>query len=185
MTNRSHPRATSEALDAWVFASLPRAVAYAESLLNDRSAADDVVQDCYCRLLAKADVYDLPRDGTKILFRAITNACIDRNQARKFVSLDRSGNTDSDAMPIMPADPKSVEPSRLLLDRELEALLDRALELLPINQRAALQLKSLGHSLEEIAETLDVSAANAGVLIHRARKAVAAHLERYRAEPPS
>ena len=65
--------------EAWVRDTLPGAVAYAASLLRDRQAADDVVHDCYCRLLQKADVYDLDRDGTKILYRSISNACINRN----------------------------------------------------------------------------------------------------------
>ena len=67
--------------DAWVLSTLPRAVAYAAGLLHDRASAEDVVHDCYCRLLRRADVYDLPRDGTRLLFRAITNACIDSGAA--------------------------------------------------------------------------------------------------------
>ena len=62
-----------------MLATLPRALAFATSLLRDRALAEDVVHDCYVRLLQKADTYDLPRDGTKLLFKAITNACIDRN----------------------------------------------------------------------------------------------------------
>ena len=34
-------------------------------------------------------------------------------------------------------------------------------------QRGALELKSLGYSLEEIAEALGTSSSNAGALIHR------------------
>src|SRR3954469_13181264 len=60
------------AREAWVLATLPRAVAYAASLLRDRALAEDVVHDCYVRLLRKSETYDLPRDGTRILFRAIT-----------------------------------------------------------------------------------------------------------------
>jgi DNA-directed RNA polymerase specialized sigma24 family protein len=50
---------------------------------------------------------------------------------------------------------------------------------LPITQRAALELKSLGQSLEEIGAALRVSANNAGVLVHRARQAMARRLEPY------
>src|SRR5215203_5002824 len=72
----------SAALDAWVEATLAGAVAFARSLLRDPAAAEDVVHDCFCRLLRRADVYDLPRDGTRLLFRAITNACIDASRGR-------------------------------------------------------------------------------------------------------
>ena len=37
-------------------------------------------------------------------------------------------------------------------------------------QRAAVELKAMGQRLKTIAETLDVSATNAGVLVHRGRK---------------
>src|SRR5262245_9280357 len=70
-------------LDALILATAPRAVAYAASLLRDAVLAEDVVQDCYCRLLQKAGEYDLPRDGAKLLFRAVTNACINHTTRRR------------------------------------------------------------------------------------------------------
>src|SRR5262245_25309322 len=70
-------------LDQWTLTSAPRAVAYAASLLGSSSQAEDVVQDCFCRLLQKAAEYDLLRDGTRLLFRAITNACINLTTRRK------------------------------------------------------------------------------------------------------
>ena len=76
-------------LDRWILSTAPRAVAYAASLVGDRTRAEDVVQDCYFRLLQKADEYDLPRDGDKLLFRSITNACINLAQReRRVLSLD-------------------------------------------------------------------------------------------------
>ena len=50
---------------------------------------------------------------------------------------------------------------------------------LPPMQRAALELKSLGHSQQEVAEVLGVSTTNAGVLVHRARQAMARELSDY------
>jgi DNA-directed RNA polymerase specialized sigma24 family protein len=43
-------------------------------------------------------------------------------------------------------------------------------------QRAAVELRSLGMSKEEIAEVLEVSATNAGVLVYRGRHALAEEL---------
>jgi DNA-directed RNA polymerase specialized sigma24 family protein len=70
----------------------------------------------------------------------------------------------------------------VVLTDELRRVLDEALDRLPIPQRAALELKSLGHSLEEIAEALSVKANHAGVLIHRARRAVRLDIAAH--EPP-
>ncbi|MFO0879107.1 MAG: RNA polymerase sigma factor [Gemmataceae bacterium] len=164
-------RPTKEAIDAWVLATLPRATAFARSLLRDAASADDVVHDCYYRILKKADVYDIPNEGTRILYRAITNACINRAGARRLVSLHALGDEDHGHI-----DPRAPDPFGELLGRELSERLAEGLARLPLPQRAALELKSLGHSLEEIAAALEITLSNAGVLIHRARQALANHL---------
>src|SRR5690606_27728205 len=74
---------SDDELDAWIVATIQRALAYAISLLGNRADAEDVVHDCYGRLLARAEIYDLPRDGTKLLFKAITHACINHTQRRR------------------------------------------------------------------------------------------------------
>ena len=57
--------------------------------LRDRTLGEDVVHDCYVRLLEKADTYNLLRDGTKLFYKAITHACVDRNyRDRRLLSLE-------------------------------------------------------------------------------------------------
>jgi RNA polymerase sigma-70 factor, ECF subfamily len=172
------------AREAWVLATLPRALAYATSLLRDRALAEDVAHDCFVRLLAKADTYDLPRDGTKLLYRAITNACIDTNyRERRMLSLE----IDEVALATgtaSPADTRGCDPQELACHHELEEAVAEELGRLTVAQRGALELKSLGYSLDEIAEALGTSPSNAGVLVYRARKILAARLVRFREEPP-
>ncbi len=175
MRIKAHHPAPAD-LDAWVLSTAPDAVAYAVSLLRDRAAAEDVVQDCYCRLLQKGDVYDLPRDGRKLLFESVTNACINRvTRARNILSLDAAREDDASLHDAV-ADKTAAPPERVLMDRELEEAIAAALAKLPVAQRAALELKSLGHSLQDIGEALEVSPNYAGVLIHRARQAMAEQL---------
>jgi RNA polymerase sigma-70 factor (ECF subfamily) len=170
------------AIDAWVKETLPRAVAYARSVLRDLNAAEDVVHDCYCRLLRRADLYDLPRDGTPLLFRSITNACINRFQReRSVISLDAPGPDGSPRGESLVPGVRS-EPDERLRTIELEQLIERGMERLSVTQRAALQLKALGHPVQEIADTLGLTTTNAGVLIHRARQALAADLASYLGE---
>jgi RNA polymerase sigma-70 factor (ECF subfamily) len=168
-------------LEAWVLSTFSRACAYAGSLLRDRALAGDVVHDCYLRLLRKADVYDLSRDGTKLLFRAITNACVDRNRHRRRrpeLSLDDRSWDEIDQRHRM-ANAEEASPFEAAIRRELEDAVAVGLSRLPLAQRSALELKSLGFSLEDIAETLGTSTSNAGVLVHRARKALGEHLQRF------
>lgn len=171
---------TREAIEAWTLATIPRALAYARSLLRDRSRGEDVVHDCYVRLLRKGEAYDLLADGTKLLFKAITNACIDINtRERRLESLDEPPGGRQGEPPWSSVDRRALDPHELAAHREFEAALAEGLRRLPVAQRAALELKSLGYSLEEIAEALGTSPSNAGVLVHRARKALAARLAHF------
>jgi RNA polymerase sigma factor (sigma-70 family) len=178
-TNR---QSGSDEVDAWVRETLPRAVAFARSLLRDHSSAEDVAHDCYCRLLRRADIYDLPRDGTKLLYRAITNACINRYQReRVFLSLDAAGPDHRPLIEsVLPA--RTSEPDERLRLTELESAIERGLDSLSPMQRAAVQLRALGHTIEEIADTLGLTNTNAGVVIHRARQALAIELAPYLGE---
>jgi RNA polymerase sigma-70 factor (ECF subfamily) len=167
--------AEQDDLEAWILATAPRAVAYATSLLRDRNRAEDVVQECYCRLLQKANLYDLSHSGLKLLFKAITRACINvSTRERRFFSLNGCANREEDGFD--PEDSAALKPERIMMTKELEQAVADGLAQLPVTQRAALELKSLGHSLQEIAALLDITANHAGVLIHRARKAMASYL---------
>ena len=169
----------SDDVRAWLVECLPRAVAYARSLVRDGNEADDLVQECVYRLLRRAASYDLPRDGSRLLFRAITNECINRTtRGPGMVSLEM---LDEEHQPLEGtlADPHAEQPVEVVLTDELRRVLDEALEQLPVAQRAALELKSLGHSQEEIAEALSVTANHAGVLLHRARQAIRVRIAAY------
>lgn len=172
----------SHELDTWILATAPRATAYARSLLRNPHEAEDIVQDCYCRLLAKADVYDLPHDGMKLLLRAITNACINLKTRRKpffrLVRTDAEGSEQADD----PMDKTALPPDERAMFDELSVAVESALRTLPTQQCAAVQLKALGHSQQEIAEIMGVTTTNVGVLIHRARQALTARLYPYLGE---
>lgn len=162
-------------LERWVSGVIPKAVAYARSLLHSPQDAEDTVHDALCRLLSHPE-YDLAADGDKILFRAVTNACINRWQRKKkIVSLDFSKPNSRSILSALPSH-RAPDPARTAMNREALAAVGRVLAQLPQNQRAALELKSLGHSLKEIAEMVGVTPSNAGVLVHRARKALALRL---------
>ncbi len=170
---------TDGALDAWVVATAPRAVAYATALLQNRERAEDVVQDCYCRLLQKAADYDLPRDGLKLLLKSVSHACInERTRRRRFWSLSgRRGASDSGAFEVV--DRSALEPEREMMNRELAGAIGRSLAELPVTQAAALELKSQGQSLREIGEILGIEANHAAVLVHRAREAMKSRLSAF------
>ena len=152
----------------------PRAAAFARSLVADPNRADDLVQECLYRLLRRADVYDLERDGVKLLFKAISNLCITQaTRDRELVSLD-AVNADGDPIPM--ADDAARRPDEIAGHRELAERVRAAVQGLPPLQRAAVELRALGQGKDEIAAVLGVTPTNAGVLVHRGRLALAAAL---------
>ncbi len=119
---------------------------------------------------------DLPRDGRKLLFRAITNACINRqSRERKTVSLD-----DQERWPNKNTwgieDTAAPTPPVVVMAEELRTAIAQGLATLPLRHRSALELSILGYDSEEIAEMLTVRPNNVRVLLFRARKAMAKYL---------
>ena len=72
------------------------------------------------------------------------------------------------------------DPERRALDRELRALVDAALDRLPVRQRVAVTVRDLiGLDADEACEVLGVSQQNQRVLLHRGRAGLRAALETY------
>jgi len=176
-----------DAIADWVRSTLPRALGYAKALLRDPVSAEDVVQDCYARLLARAAHYDLPRDGLKLLLRSVTNACIDlRTRERALLSLDAGADGASRALLSLDAgadgaslavpDRGATDPHDAAVASELATRIEAAMAKLPLGQRAAIHLAALGYTLPEVAATIGTTHGNARVLVHRARKALEAEL---------
>jgi RNA polymerase sigma-70 factor, ECF subfamily len=162
-----------ELLEAWVRLNTGPGLAYAKSLLRDHHQAEDIVQDCLCRILSRAGEYDLISDGRRILFRSITNACINHSTRFRLVTglEDEENGSEYQVM-----DHREQQPVDQLVYRETSQKIAAILDLLPTEQRAALQMKSVGCSQEEIASELGILPNHAGVLIFRARKFVEKHL---------
>src|SRR5262249_2003713 len=98
---------------------------------------------------------------------------------RVILSLDAARSPDGAGLQAILPDERCPEPERALLHQELETAVADGLAELPVAQRAALEMKSLGHSLREIADALEATPDNPGVLVHGARQALARHLAPY------
>jgi len=172
----TRPTPSDDQLGAWVAGTVQRALAYAVTLVRNPTEAEDIVHDCYIRLLARSDRYDLLSDGTKLLFRSITNACINWTQRRPpLVSLEAAEQA-SGADCLALADKADADPEHRAICGELEAAVAEALAELSVSQRAIVELRGLGHSLVEVADILEISHANARVMLHRARRTLATRL---------
>ncbi|AMV20131.1 RNA polymerase sigma factor [Planctomyces sp. SH-PL14] len=164
--------------ERWVASTVRRALAYALTLVRRQHDAEDIVQECYRRLLTRADRYDLPRDGAKILFKSITNACFNHLKRRRpAVSIEGGAGMPEVSTPVA-----GTGPDLPVLEQELQQAIGRALAELPVNQRAVVELSSLGHPLVDVAEMVGLSPGNTRVLLHRARQMLAERLREFREE---
>ena len=172
MGNIASGKVGAEVLEAWVRLNTGPALAYAYSLVRNHHTAEDMVQDCMCRLIEKKDRYDLVLDGRKLLFRSITNACINfTTRFRLATGLGEDEGRQKSLIEIREAGPESKA-----IGKEMEQKIEEGLLLLTVEQRAAIQLKVVGATTEEIAKSLMITNNHAGVLVHRARQALARHL---------
>ncbi len=162
----------------------------AAAIVGD-AAADDVVQESWISVVRKVTRFE----GRSSLKTWLTTIVI--NQARSH--LRKSGREQRQRLE--PGEDEPLEalfdqrgywkgpvsdwgsdmPDGLLQSEELEHCFRIHLDRLPEQQKEALVLRELnGMSFEEICEALDVSAANARVLLHRARLALYQMVEGFR-----
>lgn len=165
-------------LEQWVATTLPRALAFARSLVRDPHVAEDLVQECYGKLWRHRERYDLIRDGWKILLRSLTHAGIDRSRRERRLTAVESERIE-DPSTGTHRNHRFPDPARAAEGAELDEAIAAALETLTEPQRIAMQLRSLGSEISEIAETLGISENHAAVHLHRARKQLRVRLAKF------
>jgi len=132
---------------------------FASSLLRERSAAEDVVQDVFMRLLQT-----MPDGGNAAslgawLFKVCRNRCYDVMKMDTRETARRDSATGPQASP---------DPAVLVEHQELHTLVGQELNLLPEREREVLRLKVHdGLSYAEIAEVVGVAPGTVGWLIHQ------------------
>lgn len=118
---------------------------YALHYLQDVELVEDVVQDCFLRLLELAET---PRDVRAWLYTAVRNRCIDQLRRRPMVGSAAADSTLLDGLTDEEAQERSVSEARLWA----------AVDALPSRQREVLLLaKRDGLTYREIAQRLAIS----------------------------
>jgi RNA polymerase sigma factor (sigma-70 family) len=137
---------------------IPRLRRYARALVGDRSSADDLVQDTLERAWAKLHLYRRGTDLRAWLFTVMHNVHVNKVRAA------RATDTLDDDMPELAL---RAPQGDALVVRDL----DRAIALLPADQRAVLLLVTLEDmSYEEVARTLGIPMGTVMSRLSRARE---------------
>lgn len=157
------------ALAALFDAHADRLYGLALRLVGEASAAEDVVQECFLKLLTHGDGFAGRSTLATWLYRVAWNASLDRLRARgRELPLEPA----DDAVLPLPTTFTSwrVSPEALAHDRELREVLDSAIAALPASLRAVFLLRDVEElTTAETAAVLGLSAANVKVRLHRAR----------------
>ena len=145
---------------------------YLFRMTGNRDQAEDLFQETFQRVHEKARTY---RGGSfkSWLFTIATRAAIDTARRRKRVStlsLDRQIDCEDDPSPLETvAAPDAEDPVEELVREEQKEQVRRAIESLPIGQRAALVLAYYQQlSYQEVAETLGCSVGTVKTQMSRA-----------------
>ncbi|MGD9538905.1 MAG: sigma-70 family RNA polymerase sigma factor [Alphaproteobacteria bacterium] len=146
-----------------VLEHLPSLRRYARALVGSKQGADELVQECIVRILARRRCLDDVRNHRAYLFSILHNVYVDATKQAK--AMNGKGYDDHHLLATSCAPP---QPSRL----ELQDL-ERALRRLPDEQRQVILLVGLeGMPYREVAEVLDIPIGTVMSRLSRGREAL-------------
>ncbi len=154
-------------------------------MLRDPAAAEDVVQESFLKLMAKAERLEGRARLATWLYRVVYNACIDRlREGKRLVPVPDEADDAAVPMPRVLVDFR-LSPEEMLKDAQTRGALEEAIAALSPTLRAAFLLRDVeGLSTAEAAEALGVTEANLKVRLHRARLALRERLSSFVAGAP-
>jgi RNA polymerase sigma-70 factor (ECF subfamily) len=148
-------------------------------MLGNASDSEDIAQMVFIRIWKHAGNYKPDNKFTTYLYTIVRNLVYNESRRR---SRKRTISTDQreDEQHLHYPDDPAYQPDATLLDNELRAAIDAAIESLPKTQRLAVILRRYENlPYEEIAEVLDTSVSSVKSLLFRARTTLRETLSKY------
>jgi RNA polymerase sigma-70 factor (ECF subfamily) len=170
----------------------------ARTFVSTEASAEEVVQDTWLAVLRGIDGFEGRSSLRTWVYRILVNTAKKRGvRESRTVPWSSLAGVENDHGPTVdpalfrgaddqyaggwrsfPREWRSAEGS--VLDAEVRATVQEAIDLLPHRQRVVITLRDvIGHSSEEVCQMLELSGANQRVLLHRARAAVRTRLASY------
>lgn len=165
---------------------------YIASSIAGDAIADEVIQEVWISVMKSIEGFE-GRSSLKSWVMRITanEAKSRRRKESRSVSLEQLSEswttdprfTDSGHWRDSTSQWHSDSPDQLMQAEELQNCLEKHIQNLPDNQKAALMLRESGaYSLDEICNILQVTSSNVRVLLHRARDKVLQVIDRFERE---
>jgi RNA polymerase sigma-70 factor (ECF subfamily) len=143
----------------------------ARSVVRDDGEAEDVLQQAYFKAFTHIDTFRGEAQLSTWLSRIVLNEALARIAQKRranTVALEAAAEK-ADVIPFPNASPP-VDPERSLAQRQVQALLEEAIDRLPDGFRTVLVARVVeGMSVEETAEVLGVKPETVKTRLHRAR----------------
>ena len=169
-------RGDQEALKAIFDKYHKKVYSIAYGVVRQREEALDVVQEVFIKLFRSIKNFRGRSHFYTYLYRMVMNTAIDhkRKAGKQFMSsLDEEGSFE-------PSDEAEKGPERILLQKELEERVKRAMDELPAEQKAALIFRDVeGLSYQEMAEAMGCSIGTVMSRLHYGRKRMQESLKDY------
>ena len=147
----------------------PKLFRIAYALVENKSDAEDILQDAYYKLWSRRNELADVRNPEAFCVTLVKNLCLD------FLRSPRAGRHDEDVTLSTDSSPdKELEMQDKV--EQVRHLINR----LPENQRQVLRLRGIEDcSIDEIEQITGLSAVNIRVLLSRARKIIREQFEKY------
>ena len=148
-------------------------------MLNNKSEAEDIVQETFLRVYNNLHRYDENQKFSTWIYRIATNLCIDLLRKRKQVySLDAESSDYEglDGYSMIPSDNRTPE-SELLIS-ETQSIIHKAIDQLPPKYKSVMVLRYIQElSLQEVGDILDMPVTTVKTRVHRGREYLRRKLE--------
>ena len=167
----------TDALRELIEAHQGRVIGTVAKMMGTDSDAEDIAQQVFIRVWKSATRYTPSAKFTTWLFKITRNLVFNEFRRRK-----RHPSTPIETADyvLQTPDASSPAPDAALLDAELQAAIQRAIDSLPEVQRMAVVLRRYEElSYEEIAEVLDISVPALKSVLFRARVDLRLKLQKY------
>jgi len=154
----------------------------ARAIVHDDSEAEDVVQEAYVRAFAALADYRGESSLSTWLSRIVLNEALGRLRRRRptldLTSIENHQPSQSAVIPF-PLASTQPDPERTMAQRQIQALLERAIDELPQIFRTVLMARVIeGMSVEETAEVFGLRPETVKTRLHRARHLLREALEK-------
>ncbi len=141
---------------------------------GNKQDAEDLAQEAFIRVFQAAPSYEVKAAFTTWLYRITVNLCLNHQRRKKilyFFSLDHGKNSKNQVQYRVPDFPDKERPDADFEQKEVQQIVQKAIQSLPENQKSVLILYRYHDlSYKEIAEVLDTSVSAVESRLHRAKE---------------